>query len=257
MHHHVAVLAHQLAHAVAFVADDNGGRAGQIRLVHGDGAFGGGAVDPHALLLQLLNGGGNIGHPGHLHVLHRTGGSLGNGGSQADAAALGDDDTVGTGALGASEDSAQIMGVGQLIADHQQGSLPTGSGLLQKIVNGVVHMGGSQGDDALMGTGEGHGIQLPAIHRNHHGSGLLGLGSQPLQAPVGISGGDEHLVNGAAAFQGLGNGVAALQLAFHFLGRLGALGKPIRPVLGFTSLGTAFFVHKCSSISDIPNHNYR
>ena len=87
---------------------------------------------------------------------------------------------MGSGALGAAEDGPQIVRVGQLVANDNQGSFSTAGGLLQDIVNGVVHMGGCLGNHTLVGVGEGHGVQLPPVHRYYHRPGLLGLGGQTL-----------------------------------------------------------------------------
>ena len=107
---------------------------------------------------------------------------------------------MGSGTFGAAEDGAQIMGVGELIAHDDQRCLPPGSGLLQDVVNGIIDVGGSQSDHALVSVGEGHGIQLPPVHRHHHGSRLLGLSGQALQAPVNVTGGNKHLINSPTAF---------------------------------------------------------
>ena len=68
---------------------------------------------------------------------------------------------MGARAFGAPEDGTQIVGVGQLVADDDQGRFPTGRGFLQNVVNGKIGVGGGQSDHALMGMGEGHGVQLP------------------------------------------------------------------------------------------------
>ena len=217
MDQHIAVLADQLAQTVALVADDDGSRTGHVSLVHGDGAFTGCTEDPDAALLQVVDGVVDVGDAGDLHVLHGTGGSLCNGGSQTNAAALGDDDAVGACTLGRTHDSAQVVGIAQLVADDDQGSLTTGSCLLQDLVDGGVLVGSSQGDDALMGTGEGHLVQLAAVNRNDDGAGFLGLSSQTLQAAVGVALCNEDLVDGTACLQRLGQGVATLQLTLNFL----------------------------------------
>ena len=156
---------------------------------------------------------------------------------------------MGTGTFRASQDGAQIVGVGQLVADDDEGGLVPGGGFFQNVVDGHIFMGSGQSDDALVGTGGGHGIQLPPVNGHYHGSRLLGLGGQPLKALVRIALGHEHLVDGAAAFQCLRDGVPAFQLTFCFLLRLGTLGKQIGPAGGILpSLGTAFFIHKGISL---------
>ena len=66
-----------------------------------------------------------------------------------------------------------------------------------------------RGDYALMGSGGAHLIELPAIHGNHHGPRFLGQRGQPGQSAVGAALSDVDLVDRAAAFQRLGQRVAA------------------------------------------------
>ena len=72
------------------------------------------------------------------------------------------------------------MGIGQLVADDDEGCLTPDGGFFQNVVDGHIFVGGSQSDDALMGTGKGHGVQLPAVNAHHHGTGLLCLGGKAL-----------------------------------------------------------------------------
>ncbi len=109
-------------------------------------------------------------------------------------------------------------------------------------------MGGGQGDDSLMGVGGRHGVQLPPVHGNHHGACFLGLGGQTLQAPVRIAGSDKEFIDGAAAFQGFLDGVAPLQLPFHFLDAFAPLGETISPAGGGRrTLPRTVFIHNCVS----------
>ena len=124
---------------------------------------------------------------------------------------------MGAGALGTSQNRAQIMGVGKIVAEHQQRRFSPGRSLGKDLVNGAVVPGGSLGDHALMGVGKGHGIQLPAIHRNHNGTGFLCLRRKALQSPVGLTVGNKNLINGTPAFQRFLKGVAPFQLAFRLL----------------------------------------
>ena len=157
---------------------------------------------------------------------------------------------MGAGALGGAENGPQIVGIRQLVADDNQRILTPGGGLLQNVVDGVIGMGGSQGNHALMAAGVGHQVQLPPVHGNHHGPGLPGLGGQTLQALVGITGGDKELVNGAPRLQCFLDGVAALQLVFIFLRRPVAHrpGIAFGSALDFTLGTTIGIVHWISSV---------
>ena len=141
------------------------------------------------------------------------------------------------------------MGVGQLVADNDQRGFSAAGGFFQNVVNGIVFVGGSQSNHTLVGPGEGHGVQLPAVYRHNDGTGLLGLGGQTLQTFVRIAGGDEKLVNGPPAFQGFGDGIAAFQLALGFLcGLLGfaSLRAAISAVISIIHIGSSpVTVHKC------------
>ena len=154
---------------------------------------------------------------------------------------------MGTGTFRASHDGAQIVGIAELITDHQKRRFAPGGSLFQKVVNGIVFMGSHQSDNALMGPGYGHLIQLPAVHRYHPRTGFLDLGSQALQALIGIAVGDKHLVDGAAGFQRFGNGVTTLELALNFFHRLGALCKAVGSAVLILALGAAFFIHNISA----------
>ena len=77
VHQHIAVLTNQLAQTVTLVADDDGGRTGQISFVHGHGTFTGSAEDPDALFLQGLSSscycgasGGRVGQSLKSHNAH-------------------------------------------------------------------------------------------------------------------------------------------------------------------------------------------
>ena len=87
---------------------------------------------------------------------------------------------MGARAFGAPEDGTQIVGVGQLVADDDQGRFPTGRGFLQDVVNGKIGVGGGQSDHTLMGMGEGHGVQLPPVNADHNCARVLCLCGQTL-----------------------------------------------------------------------------
>ena len=105
-------------------------------------------------------------------------------------------------------------------------------------------MGGGLGDDALVGAGGAHLVELAPVYLHHRRAGLPGQGGQARQGAVGLSGGHKHLVQGAAAFDGLGDGVSSLEIILrrcvfslpagrsfliHWL--LSIPGRRVRPVL--------------------------
>jgi hypothetical protein len=103
-------------------------------------------------------------------------------------------------------------------------------------------MGSCQRDHTLMGVGCGHLVQLPAVNRNDHRTGILRLSGKALQRTVGITVSDKYLVNGTSGSQGFGQSIAALQLTLHFLhGGIYGSAIPIRTAL--TVRTTMFFIH--------------
>ena len=137
---------------------------------------------------------------------------------------------MGTGTFRASHDRSQIVGIGKIVAQNQQGCFAPAFRLRENFVNGAVIPGRRLGDDPLMGVGEGHGVQLSPVHGNHDSARLLGQCRQALKPPVRLPVGNKDLINGPPAFQRLLQGVAALQLPFRFLRGRGR--------------GTAFLVHR-------------
>ena len=138
---------------------------------------------------------------------------------------------MGPGALGGPQNRAQIMGVRQLVAQDDQRSFTLFTGVSQDVVNGGIFPGSRHVDDALMGVGHAHGVQLPPVHADHHGPRFLGLLGQPLEAVVHLAAGHEHLIDGPAGAKGLLHGVAALQAALVLLGLGGRFPAVVPTVL--------------------------
>ena len=124
------------------------------------------------------------------------------------------------------------MGVGELVADHQEGGLPPVPGGLEEVLHRGVLPHGGHGDDALVGVGAAHGVQLVPVHLCQHGPLLPGLVGQLAQGKVHLALEEEDLVNGGAGPQGLGHGVAA----FDDPVGAGAVLGPLR-----TGAGVCFF----------------
>ena len=63
------------------------------------------------------------------------------------------DNPVGSGGVGGTDDRAQVVGVAELIAHHDQGLFPLLPGDGQDVVYGDVLPHRAQGNDALVGVG--------------------------------------------------------------------------------------------------------
>ena len=124
---------------------------------------------------------------------------------------------MGSGAFGGADHGPQVVGVGKLVADHDEGGLTLFPGGIENIVHGGVFPNGGNGDDPLMGVGDGHSVQLPPV-AVHDGDALFpGLGGDVAQSGIGLPLGDIYLVNGGARPEGLDDGVAAFDDAVGLL----------------------------------------
>ena len=220
MHDHIAIFPNQLAHAVTFRTHYDCGRNRQIGLIHGNRAFGSSTEYPYALFLQFFDGRIDVGDFGHLHIFHSTGRGFRHRSCQTHAATLGNDHAMGAGTFRRPQNCAQIMRIGQFIANDDQRCFSPISSFLQNVINGVIHAGCRQSDDTLVGTGSAHHIQFPAIHGNDHRTGFLRLGCQTLQALIRVACCNKHFIQCSAATQSFCQGVSAFQLTLYLFPRL-------------------------------------
>ena len=147
---------------------------------------------------------------------HGTGGGLGHDGSQTGAAALGDDHPVGACALRRPDDRTQVVGVGQLVTKDDQGCFPPFLCPLEDVLDGGVFPNGGHGDDALMGVGAGHLVQLPPVGVDHHHAVGAGGVGDVTQGAVGVPLGQVDLINGGPGTQCLDDRVASFNDAIRF-----------------------------------------
>ena len=235
----VALLANHTGDAFAFRTDNNGGRNGEVEIIHGLAAHIG-SKDEDALFLQLFDAGLQIGNLGDGHILQRTGSSLSTGSIEAGAAALGNDDAVSTDDLCGTDNRTQVVGIGNTVADEQQGLLAALLGQTEDIFYSRVAGSCTQSNDALMGAGDRQAIQLVLI-------GLLGLNAHLTGAGDQIADGlmrtgrKHDLVDGASALQCLFDGILALedQLAL-FLAAVITAGRSV--VAALIAVGTLMIV---------------
>ena len=117
---------------------------------------------------------------------------------------------MGPGALRRADDGPQVMGVRQLVADHQQGGLPLVRRRLENVLHAGVLPDGAEGNDPLVGVGAAHGVQLPLVRLHHHRPGGAGLGGDMAQGLVRFALLEVDFINGRPGPQGLDDGVPAL-----------------------------------------------
>ena len=154
---------------------------------------------------------------------HGAGGGLGHHSGEPGTAALGDHHAVGSGALGSADDCAQVVGIRDLIADHQQGVLPLVGSALEDTLHADVLPHGGQGDDPLVGVGAAHAVQLTLVRLHHHDARSPGLGGDVSQGLVRLPLLEVDLVDGLPCPQGLDDGVAAFDDAVGLSGEIGFL----------------------------------
>ena len=112
------------------------------------------------------------------------------------------------GALGGTQDRAQIVGVGDLVTHHQQRRFALLCGGGQNAVHRHVFPHGGQGDHALVCVGAAHVVQLPPVSLHHHDPGGAGLGGDVPQRLVRLALGEVNFVDGRFRPQRLNDGVA-------------------------------------------------
>ena len=105
---------------------------------------------------------------------------------------------MGSGGLGGTDDSAQVVGVAELVAHHHQGGLPLVPGGLEDVGHTGVLPHRRHGDDALVGVGDAHGVQLAAVGFHHHNALTPGGGGDVAQGGVGFTLGDIDFIHGGA-----------------------------------------------------------
>ena len=120
---------------------------------------------------------------------------------------------MGTGALRRPQDCAQIVGVGDLVTDHQQRRLSPVGGSLQDVLHRGVLPHGGKGDNALMGVGAGHTVQLPPVGIHHHDARRTRLGGDVSQRLIRLAPGDVNFIHGGAHPQCFDDRVAPLDNA--------------------------------------------
>jgi hypothetical protein len=142
-------------------------------------------------------------------VLGCTGRGLINDGGKTGAAALRDNDTVGTGTLGRADYGTQIVGVTNLVTDDDKGCFATLLSHSQNVAYLAVFTDSGQGNDTLVGMGLAHKVQFAAVSLNNYNALFTSFGGDVSQSFVNVTLGNENLVYGSSGTQSLNDCVAA------------------------------------------------
>ena len=142
-------------------------------------------------------------------MLGSAGGGLVNDGGKPRAAALGNDDAVCARTFCGADDSAQIVRIGQPVAQQQKRLLAARTRNLQQIGDRHVFMRRSLCDHALMHAGFAHRIQLAAVTLHNDRARLLRHRADIRHASAHVRR-DKQLIHGFARAQQLGDCISAL-----------------------------------------------
>ena len=133
-----------------------------------------------------------------------------------------------------AHDSAQIVGVFDAVAQHEEGRFALLFGSGQQVLHRCVFDLTGKGSHALMALGAGHQAQLVGVHPLHRGTRFLcqcGIVSRHGRSHA-LS--NEHGVHAGTAFQQFGHRIFAINKALVLLQRLfRAAARTARLVLFF------------------------
>ena len=119
-----------------------------------------------------------------------------------------------------ADDRAQIVRVGQLVADDDQRGLAPVFRVFEDLLDRRVGMRRDHGDHALVRARGRKLVELAPVCFNDGGAGFSRHGGQPRKCAVRLSGSDVKLVDGTACGKRFLYGVAALEHIFCILRRL-------------------------------------
>ena len=119
---------------------------------------------------------------------------------------------MGAHALGGADDGAQIVGIGDLVTDDDEGVFIPFLGDVQNVLHRAVFLHRAQGHHTLVGVGLAHGVQLPAVGLHHHDALGSGLGGDVPEGLIHLALGDVDLVDGSSGAESLDHGISALDM---------------------------------------------
>ena len=143
------------------------------------------------------------------------GGGLSDHGGQTRAAALGNDHAVRAHAFSRADDCAEIVRIGNFIADDDERRFAFFFGGRQNVLHGAVFLYRAHGYNALMGVGLAHHVQLSPVCLHHDDALTSRLGSNVSQRLVHFSLGNVNFINCAAGTERLNDSISAFYTVFR------------------------------------------
>jgi len=190
----VAGLLDEVVKAGAFAAEDEDAVGAEVEVgVVGRASFVE-AEDPYVGLLHLFERADKVGDAGDADVLGGPGGGFGDDGGDGGRAAFGKEDAVYAGAVGGSEERAEVVGVFDAVEGEEEtvlrGGIPGG----EEVFDGEKGALADEGDGSLMGVGAADAGELVAGFEGYsHIGGAAHLG-EALQAIVFALAGEHNAV---------------------------------------------------------------
>ena len=121
----------------------------------------------------------------------------------------GDDHAVNARTLRGTDDRAEIVGVLQLVENHEEGRLAALLRVGEDVLHRAVFLGGGKGDNALVRSAAAEEIQLGAVGFLDGNLLFARLGEDSHHRTAAVAARHQDLINGSAAADGLADGVPA------------------------------------------------
>jgi hypothetical protein len=211
----IAGAADERVKARAFAAEDDDEVAGEIELVVGGASAFVETGDPEVVAFEVFEGADEIDDASDAEVLGGAGAGFDGGRTEGRRAALGEDDTVDTGAIGNTKKSAEVLRVFDAIEGEDKARGRAGREGREEIFEGEEFLRADESDDALVSGSFGGEGELFAWFLPNANSGLAALCDEAVEAAVAALASHENVVEAAlAGLEGLLDRVQAVE-NFH------------------------------------------
>ena len=151
-------------------------------------------------------------------MLRSTRGSLVHNGGEAGAPALGDDQTMCSGAFRTPDNCTEVVRVADFVAYNNKRILSALFSQCKDLVDRAVVPHRADGDNPLVCLGDGHKVKFSPVTLHHNDSRVSGFGGNMAQRFVHIPFVDVDLVDASLGTKCLYHGISALyNIIFQFI----------------------------------------